>query len=171
MSLQGNFAEVAAQLTMEEAETHAIVGQCAEARGEMAPGLASSRDNFTLGRASRVFALCGAGAESASLSSEIAKRFPDATLTIRIHLPLAAAALALRRGDPVRALEILDPVKPYDRAPASEFWPGYLPWPGVSRLKDGLLAARNPGYVDHRGLFPTSSLYPMAQLASLAPPR
>ena len=32
MSLQGEFQEVAAQLTMEDAETHAIVGQCAEAR-------------------------------------------------------------------------------------------------------------------------------------------
>ena len=36
MSLQGNFAEVAAQLTMEDAEIHAMVGQCAEARSEVA---------------------------------------------------------------------------------------------------------------------------------------
>ena len=38
MSLQGNFQEVAAQLTMEDAETHASVGQCAEARSEVARG-------------------------------------------------------------------------------------------------------------------------------------
>ena len=40
MSLQGNFNEVAAQLTMEDAETHAIVGQCAEARERGRPALA-----------------------------------------------------------------------------------------------------------------------------------
>ena len=28
MSLQGNFRQVAAELTMEDAEIHAIVGQC-----------------------------------------------------------------------------------------------------------------------------------------------
>ena len=33
-----NFAEVAAQLSMEDAETHAIVGQCAEARAEVSAG-------------------------------------------------------------------------------------------------------------------------------------
>ena len=94
MSLQGNFQEVAAQLTMEDAETHAIVGQCAEARSEVAAGLELSRDNVTLERASRVLALCGAEREALSLSSELAKRFPDATLTIRVSLPVTAAALA-----------------------------------------------------------------------------
>ena len=38
MSLQGNFQEVAPQLTMEDAEMHAIVGQCAEARSEVSAG-------------------------------------------------------------------------------------------------------------------------------------
>ena len=41
---------------MEDAETHAIVGQCAEARSEVPAGLALSRDNLTLERASRVLA-------------------------------------------------------------------------------------------------------------------
>ena len=40
MSLQGNFNEVAAQLTMEDAEMHATVGQCAEAVREVSAGLA-----------------------------------------------------------------------------------------------------------------------------------
>ena len=78
MSLQGNFDEVAAGLMMEDAESHAVVGQCAEARSEVPPGLALSRDNLTLERASRVLALCGAAAEASSLSSELAKRFPSA---------------------------------------------------------------------------------------------
>ena len=116
MSLQGNFDEVAAGLMMEDAESHAVVGQCAEARSEVPPGLALSRDNLTLERASRVLALCGAAAEASSLSSELAKRFPSATLTVHVALPVTAALLAIERGDPARGIELLEPAKPYDHA-------------------------------------------------------
>ena len=67
MSLQGDFTEVAAQLTMEDAEMHAIVGQCAEALQRGRPrGFASGRDNATLERGGRVLALCGAASEASS---------------------------------------------------------------------------------------------------------
>ena len=137
MSLQGNFDEVAAQLTMEDAETHAIVGQCAEARSEVPAGLALSRDNATLERASRVLALCGAAAEASSLSSELAKRFPEATLTIRVACRSPRRCSRSQRGEPARALELLEPVRPYDHAPSAEFWPAYLRGQAYLQLKDG----------------------------------
>ena len=40
-----------------------------------------SRDNFTLERASRALALCGAADEVSRLSGELAERFPNATQT------------------------------------------------------------------------------------------
>jgi tetratricopeptide (TPR) repeat protein len=165
MSLQGNFAEVAASLTMEDAEVHAIVGQCAEARSEVSPGLALSRDNATLERASRVLALCGAGGEALSLSNDLAKRFPDATLTVHVSLPVTAAALAIQQGDAARGLELLEPVRPYDRAPSMEFWPAYLRGQAYLQLKDGE-AARGQfrNILDHRGDVPGSMLYPLAHL-------
>jgi eukaryotic-like serine/threonine-protein kinase len=165
MSLQGNFAEVAAVLTMEDAETHAIAGQCAEARSEVSPGLALSRDNATLERASRVLALCGAGGEALALSNDLAKRFPDATLTVRVSLPVTAAALAIQRGDPARGLELLEPVRPYDRAPSLEFWPAYLRGQVYLQLKDGQAArVQFRNILDHRGDVPGSMLYPLAHL-------
>ena len=78
--------------------------------GRSRPALELSRDNFTLERASRALALCGAD-EGASLSAELADRFPDATLTTRIQLPGDGRGVALRRGEPARALELLEPVK------------------------------------------------------------
>jgi tetratricopeptide (TPR) repeat protein len=165
MSRQGNFAEVAAQLTMEDAEIHAIAGQCAEARSEVSPGLSLSRDNLTLERASRVLALCGADSEALTLSADLAKRFPEATLTVRVSLPVTAAALAMQRGDPARALELLEPVRQYDRAPSLEFWPAYLRGQAYLALKDGEAARiqfRN--ILDHRGDVPGSMLYPLAYL-------
>jgi tetratricopeptide (TPR) repeat protein len=163
-ALRAGFRELGAQWTMEDAESHAIAGQCAESRREIQIGLELSRDNFTLERANRALGLCGAG-EGSSVSEELADRFPSATVTIRIQLPVAAAALALRRGDPARALALLDPVTPYDWAPASEFWPAYLRGQAYLALKDGRAAgAEFRMILQHRGAAPTSPLYPLAHL-------
>ena len=124
-----------------------------------------SRDNVTLERASRVLALCGAGSEASALSNELARRFPDATLTVRVSLPVTAAALAIQRGDAARAVALLEPVRPYDHAPSVEFWPAYLRGQAYLQLKDGAAAGvqfRN--ILDHRGEVPGSMLYPLAHL-------
>ena len=99
-ALRDNFQELGARWMVEDAETHAIVGQCGEARRETSAALDLGRDNFTLERASRALALCDAAGEASSLSVELANRFPDATLTTRVQLPVTAAALAIRRGEP-----------------------------------------------------------------------
>jgi hypothetical protein len=167
MSLQGEYREVAAQLSMEDAEMHAALEQCGEVRAETAAGLVLSRDNTTLERASRALGLCGAGTEASSLSSELAKRFPEATLTLRVQLPVAAAALAVRRGESKQALDLLEPVRRYDHAPGSEFWPAYLRGQAYLQLKDGRAAAAEfRSILDHRGEVPASILYPLAHLGS-----
>ena len=164
-AVRENFRELGARWTLEDAELYAIAGQCGDARRETASGLELGRDNFTLERASRTLALCDAAGEASSLSAELARRFPDATLTTRIHLPLTAAALALRRGESARAVELLDPVKPFEHAPAAEFWPAYLRGQAYLDLKDGRSAAAEfQGIVDHRGDAPMSPLYPLAHL-------
>ncbi len=146
MSRQVDFNEVAAQLSMEDAETHAIVGQCAEARNEVEAGLELSRDNLTLERASRALALCGAEREASSLSTELAKQFPDATLTVHVSLPVLAATFSILRGDAAGGLKLLEPVRPYDHVPSGEFWPLYLRGLAYLQLKDG----RSRGDVERR---------------------
>ena len=122
-AVRDNFHELGAQWTMEDAESHAIAGQCGDARREVSAGLELSRDNFTLERAARTLALCNAGSQASALAQELATRFPNATLTARIQLPVTDAALALGRSESARAIERLDAVTPYDHAPSSEFWP------------------------------------------------
>jgi tetratricopeptide (TPR) repeat protein len=165
MSLQGNYQEVAAQLTMEDAETHAIAGQCGEALREVPPGLALSRDNATYERASRALALCGAREEASSLASDVARRFPEAILSVRVAVPVTSAASALERGDAARALAMLDPVRQYDHVPSAEFWPSYLRGLAKLRLKDGDgAAAEFRQILNHRGEVPASMLLPLAHL-------
>jgi tetratricopeptide (TPR) repeat protein len=165
LSEQGKFTEVAAQLTVEDAENHAIVGQCADGRRDAASGLALSRDSSTLEHALRTFALCGAVTEVGALSAEIAKRFPEATLPNRMTVPVAAAMLALTRGDGGRALDLLEPVRTYDHAPSAEFWPAYLRGRAYLLLKDGRRAADQfQAIIDRRGEVPASSLYALSYL-------
>ena len=154
--------ELAAQWTMEDAEAHAIAGQCDDAQKEVAAGLALNRDNYTLERAARAHALCS-DAEASGLSEELGARFPTATLTARIHQPVIAAALAVRQRDFSRAIRLLDPVKPYDQAPAAEFWPAYLRGEAYLGLRSGPAAALQfQSIVDHRGVAPMSPLYALA---------
>jgi tetratricopeptide (TPR) repeat protein len=167
--------EYVSQWTVQIAEADALAGflvpgarslvseRCPEVTREAAAGIAISRDNFTLERANRALALCGASRDVATLSTELRRRFPDATLTNRVMLPVASAALSLSRGDPGRALEDLEPARPYDHALVSEFWPAYLRGQAYLALKDGGRAAVEfQSILDHRGEAPASPLYPLA---------
>ncbi len=109
---QNGFREVAGQLSVEDAEVHAMAGACDVARTEVAAGLALTRDNYSLERAARTLALCSRDGESLTVLRELRERFPDATLTMRVAVPLAEAVMADHRGDGQRVLEILDSLKP-----------------------------------------------------------
>jgi tetratricopeptide (TPR) repeat protein len=165
LALQGHFTEVAAQLTVEDAENHAVVGECAEARAEAAAGLELNRDNSTLEHASRALALCGAEQQAAALTAELEKRFPEATLIRHMAVPITAAMSALERGQAAHALQVLDTITPYDHAPSAEFWPLYLRGKAHLQLRDGRSATMAFRWiVDHRGEVPVSALFPLAHL-------
>jgi tetratricopeptide (TPR) repeat protein len=165
MAAQGGFREVAGQLAIEDAEIHALAGDCTAARGEIAAGLERSRDNYSLERASRTLALCGADNEAVALVKELTNRYPDATLTTRISVPVATATIATRKNDAKRVVDVLEPVRAYDRAARAEFWPEYLRGLAYLQLKDaGAAAAEFQSILDHRGEYPSSSIYPLARL-------
>ncbi len=157
--------EAAAQMSAEDAEAHAIVGQCAEARAEAAGARELGRDNFTLERVGRVLGLCGTASDVAAWERELVGLFPEATVTLRVSLPIALAAQAVQQRDPRRALELLEPVRPYDHAPKAVLWPFYLRGLAQLQLKDGASAAAQfQNVLEHRGDDTDSQLYPLAYL-------
>jgi eukaryotic-like serine/threonine-protein kinase len=100
-----------------------------------------------------------------SAARELAERFPTATLVTGVHVPVANAAMALHRGDARRALELLDPLKPYDRAPVAELWPVYLRGQAYLQLKDASAASLQfQNVLNNRGVAPQSQFYAMAHL-------
>ncbi len=156
---------VAAQATIQGAEIHAIAGQCDDARRDVSAGLALGRDNFALERASRTLALCGDAADATALVEELTARYPAATLTSRLQVPLTNAVLALGRGDAAAALRLLEPVAVFDHAPSAEAWPAYLRGQAYLQAKDGRAAAAQfSSVIEHRGEAPDSMLYVLAHL-------
>ena len=163
LAQQAGFQEVAGQLALEDAEVHAIGGDCAAAREEVAEGLAASRDNEAFERASRALALCGNDAQAQGLLLQLGKSFPDATLTNRVAIPLTTAILALNRREPQRALEALEPAQSYDDAPSFGSWARYLRGQAYLQQGDGASAAKSfQAILDHRGEAPVSMLYALA---------
>ena len=164
-SVGGPFRELAPGWILMDAETHALAGTCEDMRTEVTAALRLSRDNFSLERAGRLLGLCGDADMALQLSKELAARFPDATLTTRIHLPLIAATVALQRGDAARVQQLLEDVRPYDQALASEFWPAFLRGQASLQQRNGGAAeAEFRSILVHRGAAPTSVVYPLAQL-------
>jgi tetratricopeptide (TPR) repeat protein len=167
MARRGGFDEVAAHLRAEDAELHAIVGECDEARADAAAALEWSRDSTTLARASRTYGACGDAREVTALTRELGKRFAQATLILNVAIPVAEAALALHDGQAAHAIELLETSQPYERAPSSEFWPPYLRGQAYLKLKDGPAAMTEfRRIVDRVGEVPLATLYPLAQVGA-----
>jgi tetratricopeptide (TPR) repeat protein len=162
---QKGFKEWAAKFALEDAEMHAVVGRCTDVADEIATSLHLSRDNFNLARAARVLAVCGRRAEASGLVIETEQRFPEATLTHQVLLPVALAASAIERGDGTAALTLLDAVRPFDHAQVAEFWPKYLRAQAHLLLNNGREAALQfEQILQHRGEAPDSMLYPLVYL-------
>jgi tetratricopeptide (TPR) repeat protein len=95
---------------------------------------------------------------------ELGRRFPEATLTRQIHLPVIDALLTFR-DRPAAALDGLEAVRPYDAAPAAEFWPPYIRGTAYLSLKNAEKANREfQQILNRRPAAPTSMLYPLAML-------
>jgi hypothetical protein len=163
-ALLGSAPEYAAQAMMEDAEVHAIAGDCTATRREVPAGLALSRDNFSLERAGRALALCGDHAAVERIAAELTARFPEATLTENVQLPVIAAIASLQRGEPALAIALLEPVMPFDHAPSAEYWPAYLRGSAHLALGNSRAAAEQfRAIVDRRGEAALSPLYSLAR--------
>ncbi|MDH4066795.1 MAG: hypothetical protein OEW19_20535, partial [Acidobacteriota bacterium] len=162
---RAGLAEVSGLYGAQDALSHAVVGQCAEARREAAAACVLSRDNLTLASAARALAWCNATAEASTISNELQQRFPEAILTTRLLVPVTEAATALKAGLPARTLELLEEVKRFDHSPVAEFWPAYLRGEAHRQLgRHSEAADEFQSVIDHRGEMADSPLYPLAHL-------
>jgi eukaryotic-like serine/threonine-protein kinase len=162
---EANLAETSGLFSAQDAEAHALAGQCSDARNEAAAAIRVSGDHATLASAGRALAWCGAAADASNLLTDLTHRFPDAILTTHLVQPIIAAALAVKSARPADALKLLEPVRRFDHSPVAELWPPYLRGDALQRLGRHAEAAEEfRSIVDHRGEMPDSPLYPLAHL-------
>ncbi len=159
--------EVAAKYATEQALRSAVLGNCQKSGISAAQGLAFGRGRLPLARAALALALCGAASQAQTLADELAKRFPEDTLSQEVWLPAIRAALSLQRGvsgnGAAQAMEQLRNTSRYEAA--AEFWPQYLRGQAYLKLGQGAEAAAEfQQILAHRGYAPLSVLYPLAQL-------
>ena len=152
-----------AQLLLVEATRDAMFGNCGRATKMAQEALDLSREQANLMSAANAYAACLQTAQAQSLMNELTKKFPLDTLLNASWFPIIRAQTELNRGNAAQAIQLLEPTRKYEAF--GEYWPQYLRGEAYLKLKNGTQAATEfKTILDHRGWYPTSPLYSLAQL-------
>jgi tetratricopeptide (TPR) repeat protein len=98
-----------------EAGIEASFGNRAEATREATAALAASRSRNVVYSAARAFALTGEAKQAETLIAELAKRRPLDVWVQSVQAPEVKAISEINRGNPAKAIELLQAAIPYDR--------------------------------------------------------
>jgi tetratricopeptide (TPR) repeat protein len=155
-------SELAGSVSAGEAALHAIVGHCEGVTEEIAKVLSISRDAGVLDNSTWALAFCGKFDQAESLATDWKQLRPLATSVNQILLPTLRAAIQVQRKDNRQAIEIMQPVIPYERAIG--FRCMVVRGLAYLGLGDGKAAtAEFEKISNNRGLDPLSIYYPLAQ--------
>ena len=162
---RNNRKETAAYYEVDAAWAEADFGNFARAREGAKAALAkdSSRDVETDAAVS--LALTGDSAQAQALTNDLARRFPVHTLVKGYWLPTIRAAIEMNRGNPARAIELLQVTAPLELNNQGELYAAYLRGQAYLRLRRGNEAAAEfQKLLDHRGLVGNSSFGALARV-------
>jgi serine/threonine protein kinase/tetratricopeptide (TPR) repeat protein len=155
--------EAAAQLLAQQASRAAIFRDCSKVSALTSKALSFSRDLSSLHQSASALAACGQAPAAQALVDEMQKRFSQDTLLNAVSIPLIKAQLELSRGNAVPAVQLLESARRYDEY--GDYWPQYVR--GLAYLKQGngaQAAVEFKTILDHRGWYPLSPIYSLAQL-------
>jgi eukaryotic-like serine/threonine-protein kinase len=162
-AVHDNAKEAAAQLVAQQAIRAAVFRDCGKVSALTAKVLTFSRDRSFLYQSANALATCGQTPAAQTMIEEMQKRFPQDTLLNSVSIPLIRAQLELNRGNAAQALQLLESARRFDVY--GDYWPQYVR--GLAYLKQGngpQAAAEFKTILDHRGWYPVSPLYVLAQL-------
>ncbi len=118
-------------------------------------------------------ALSGDSSRSETLADDLERRFPEDTAVRFSYLPALRAVLALKHGEPAKAIELLQIAVPYELgAPPSSFfgffgalYPVYVRGQGYLAAHQGAEAATEfQKILDHRGIVVSDPIGALAHL-------
>ncbi len=155
---------------MNSALREAEFGNSGEARKIASSPLVSTRDAQIL--ATLALARAGASVEAERLARNLAKSSPSDTLIVNYWLPSISAAVAIDRGNPSKAIEMLQAATPYELGEpypmfqaGGSLYPVYLRAQAYLMLRQGAEAAAEfQKILDHRGILMNCVLGALAHL-------
>jgi tetratricopeptide (TPR) repeat protein/predicted Ser/Thr protein kinase len=134
-ALRHGLRNAAAEFEEADARADALSGNCQTVR--------------RLGRPALALAMCGDAAQAEKIAGETSKLFPNGTLWNAVQLPAIRAAIALKRAQPAKAVELLASASPYERAYPEAVYLRGLAYLG---LREGAEAAAEfEKILDHKG--------------------
>jgi tetratricopeptide (TPR) repeat protein len=134
-ALRHGLRNTAAEFEEADARADALSGNCQTVR--------------RLGRPALALAMCGDAAQAEKVAEETSKLFPNGTLWNAVQLPAIRAAIALKRDQPAKAVELLASASPYERAYPEAVYMRGLAYLG---LREGAEAAAEfEKILDHKG--------------------
>ena len=111
-----NLPGVAARFQMFGAAGEALVGNCEAARSNARAAILPEQSAEEAGGTALPLALCGDTITAQKVGDETSKRYPLHTLWNAVYLPSLQATIELSRNQPEKAVEVLRPAVPYERA-------------------------------------------------------
>jgi serine/threonine protein kinase/Flp pilus assembly protein TadD len=159
----GDAKESVPQALVVNAIRDATLGSCDHAIKQAKQALDLSRERDTLINAANAYAACSQTVPAQQLIDELDKRWPVDTLLHTTSLAIIRAQMEMSRGNAATAVQLLESARKYEVY--GDFWPQYLR--GQAYLQEKKAAQAEAEFrtiLDHRGWYPVSPLYPLAQL-------
>ena len=165
-------SETAAAWQMNAALREAEFNNIARSRQEIASALALAPTRDVSILAALALARIGDTEQAKHIADDLAERYPLNTVVNHYWLPAIYASIEIRRGDPAKALDILQTTEPYELgSPLPQFevggslYPAYIRGSAYLALnKSKEAAAEFRKFLDQRGVAVNSPLAALAQL-------
>jgi hypothetical protein len=169
-AVRADAKEVAALWQVTAALRETEFGETGEAKNEVRKALAMAPGRNVKLFAALSLARAGETAEAQAIANELEKNYSSNTVLKVYRLPTVNAAIALRKGSPAQALDLLQIVKPYELgeptpSPLGTLYAPYLRGQAYLLLYNGAAAAAEfQKLLDHRGI---ALNFPLGALARL----
>jgi eukaryotic-like serine/threonine-protein kinase len=157
--------ESAAAVMVTQARIEALTGDASAAKRDAGAALKIDASIGVKERVAYTLARAGDTARAQALVDEVAKEFPSGTMVNKYELPVVRAAIEMERNNAAKALEILQPVMPYDLGSSRGMVAAYERGRAHLALRQGSEAAAEfQKIVDHPGVVLTSITGALARL-------
>jgi len=123
---QEDHRETAALFETQSTLREAFFGNVDAAKQRATAALALSKSRDVQYAVAFALATSGDYSRSQTLTDDLSKRFPEDTTVRFIYMPTLGALLALKHGEPVRAVELLQTAMPYEVGYFGNLYPAYV---------------------------------------------